>query len=146
MVGFLQYILYVIGIWRMIWHQRSGALIYSHIAKILLFRIFTFTFTFSILSPMLDAELALKAMDKEGSGTLTKEEMHSLMKEHLSTQRSLWNVKKVSKSNLMYISYAAHSNVSHIHYTQHNPQQPCSACPCFIYQYIGFEFCSSHPC
>ena len=45
---------------------------------------------------MLDAELALKAMDKEGSGTLTKEEMHSLMKEHLSTQRSLWNVKKVA--------------------------------------------------
>lgn len=43
-----------------------------------------------------EAELALAKMDREGSGNITKEDMHALMKEHLSTERSLWNMKKLS--------------------------------------------------
>lgn len=43
-----------------------------------------------------EAEMALKKIDKEGNGQLTKEELHALMKEHLSTQRELWSLKKMA--------------------------------------------------
>ena len=42
------------------------------------------------------AELALKALDKEGKGTLTKDEMYTLMRQTLETERDLFKMKKIA--------------------------------------------------
>lgn len=42
-----------------------------------------------------DAELALKAMDKERTGDLSKEQLYGLMTDNLNTQRELFKMKKV---------------------------------------------------
>jgi len=41
------------------------------------------------------AELALKKMDKEKKGELSREEVYALMSENLSTQRDLFKMKKI---------------------------------------------------
>ena len=42
-----------------------------------------------------EAELAMRNMDKSGRGHLTNEQVHSIMLNHMDTQRELFKVKKV---------------------------------------------------
>ena len=42
-----------------------------------------------------DAEMALRALDQSGKGTLSKEQMYKLMNSNLETQRELFKVKKI---------------------------------------------------
>ena len=42
-----------------------------------------------------DAELALKNMDKDRAGTLSREQMYDLMRDNLKTHTELFKLKKV---------------------------------------------------
>lgn len=58
-----------------------------------------------------EAELALKALDKEGKGVLTKEEMYALMQESLDTQRDLFKMKKIAGALAVVTCILALSNL-----------------------------------